>query len=195
MAKASNTRPKPFPETNVFTDSKFRPDRGSREVEFDVVSPDELAFALCFFVSAANGRIVSTGGPSKSTGFTVDYASKPAALLAQLLHDSQGVSEPLRRGSERSLEATLLALWSHYDGHESQVSICTRILGFYRLTLRNAGTYLEEWITPCAENPEAVELHPAVVEALAAIPLSESGSFLPETFLTFVATVARTHAL
>ena len=193
MARVSNIRHNLYARKAVVTDTFPLPSTLDQDNGFQTVSPDELAFALSVFVAAANGQIAPTAeSPDFNEGACLNESQR-VFLLAELQRDSPPVSLLLSRPSERSLEATFSVLWHHYDGQESQMSICARVLGFHHLTLRHAGAYLNRWVSACAGNPEAVELHPAIIEALAVVPLSESGRFLPESFLAFVEKFASTH--
>ncbi len=92
---------------------------------------------------------------------------------------------------EQTLESALLALWRRYGGDNRQASVCLRVLNFYRLTAESAGSPVERWVQPCSAAEEEVLLHPALVQALACIPLGEQGRFAEDAFFGLVEDFAR----
>ena len=99
--------------------------------------------------------------------------------------------DPLRRAAllESSLYVAFTTLWRHYAGDERQLSLCARVLGFCFLMERSRGAILLLWEAPKFEG-ELVSLHPAVIEALASVPLAENGMLSEATFLAHIAKVA-----
>ncbi len=82
-------------------------------------------------------------------------------------------------------------LCSYYDGDPLQAAVCARVLAFHFLMERTEGSVLSEWIQPHPEADQLVELHPAVIEAIATTRLHGS-VLLPEgTFVELVAEKAR----
>lgn len=132
---------------------------------FVPIPPEEMGFALSLFVAAANGQIAidayvrsSRNSPERDQIFRSFGA--PVTTSVQVEH-------------LRTLEATFSCLWRHYQGDDRQTSICARVLSFYCLMERTKGLIMARWVTMCPESPEAVLLHPAVIEVLACISLGE----------------------
>jgi hypothetical protein len=138
---------------------------------FLTVDPDELGFALTLFVSAANQQICLCGVAN------ADFLEEGRRFISSVPGHNLGAPAPSAIGFARqsSLEAAFFALWQHYPGDDLRRSLCARVLGFYFLMERTRGQALQDWMEFCPDNPTAVILHPAVVDALAIIPLNSAG--------------------
>jgi hypothetical protein len=141
------------------------------EEAFPSVSPDELGFALTFFVAAANGQL-----RSRSFNPVLLRECKQTFLKLSANQEIPSGCYATPSAGETSLQAAFLALWEHYQQCGSQISLCARVLGFYFLMERSRGEALQDWIQLCPEHPEAVSLHPLVIEALAIVPLDKTGA-------------------
>ncbi len=150
---------------------------------FIAVQPEEMAFALTLFMSAAEGRI-TTGGRA----LTADQSTEVQQFFLELSasgHAAEGEAEETEgsEGSDHALRSTLFqsfaVLWEHYRGYPAQHSLCARTLGFYYAMARSRGAALERWVSPSAHTEVTVELHPAVIEGLAKADLDVEGR-LPE---------------
>jgi hypothetical protein len=155
------------------------------QVAFPPVCPDELGFALTLFVAAANRQLRAP-------------QIEPAALrecqhiFLQLAARHETPKRKLGPAAKESgLQSAFCVLWDLHQGHPLQRSICARVLGFYFLMERTRGEALQEWIDVCPERPEAVSLHPAVVEALAILPFDQTGGLNQHLYLQTIASLAR----
>ena len=154
------------------------------------MAPDEIAYAVAVFVSAAN-KTLSLRQRSSLTShakrecedlFTTLYCTAPSQDF-----DAEGT-----QGG--SLYTAFRALWEQYEGDAGQRSVCARVLAFYFLMERTRGTVVEEWIKPCPETPEAVILDDAVIEAIGSVALGERGSLTEDLFLLTVKTLEQKRA-
>ncbi len=155
--------------------------------DFAPISSDEMAFALTFFVEAANRRISS---PVPPPDFKFQSDDDVCDLLFQILC-SDIASHPAVRHPEQNHQTTLYeafnALCSHYEGDPLQAAVCARVLAFYFLMERSAGATLAEWVEPHPETPQYVSLDPAVIEAIATVRLRGSVLLSHGAFLELVA--------
>jgi hypothetical protein len=155
------------------------------KVAFPPVCPNELGFALTLFVAAANRQIRSPHLDSPTL-----HECEQIFLQLSAHHQAPKCQvNPAAR--EADLQSAFFVLWDLYQGHPLQRSICARVLGFYFLMERTRGEALQEWIDVCPDRPEAVSLHPAVVEALAIVPLDQTGSLDQQLYLTVIEGMAR----
>lgn len=162
-------------------------DRSSDEeagpVRFAPVTGDEMAFAMSLFVGAANGELAQ---PQTDT-ISAQSSGERDRLLRTL---SRGTSGMLQSGAGQpylsSLEEAFRGVWSHYEGDERQASVCARVLGFYYLMEESGGAVIERWVSACEGSEEVVVLHPAVVETLAAVPLSALGGLTKGRFVSLL---------
>ena len=161
---------------------------------YPAIPVEEIAFALAVFVGAANGQFDRFQAPPSS-------AESDALAECQRIvwGDSACRQLPVDRSRkalsyEQTLESALLALWRRYGGDPRQASICLRVLSFYRLmaeSAESAGSPVARWVQPCSAGEEEVLLHPALVQALACVPLGEQGRFTEDAFFGLVEDFAR----
>ena len=138
---------------------------------FSPVSVEEIAFGMALFVDAAN----RPAAPSN------EFARKDRREGEHLfLALSFGMHESVDEQKRTSLLQTHLAraffvLWRHYQGDERRPSICARIIGFCYLMEKTRGALVEQWSCEDPDGSEHVLLNPAIIEALANVPLSDKG--------------------
>lgn len=150
------------------------------------MAPDEIAYAVAVFVSAANetlslGRRSSLTSRAKRECEDVFFALYCAA-------PSQDFDEEGTQGA--SLYKSFRTLWEQYEGDAGQRSVCARVLAFYFLMERTRGTVVQEWIRLCPETPEAVVLDDAVIAAIGIVALGERGSLPEDLFISTVKALA-----
>jgi hypothetical protein len=147
---------------------------------FPAIPAEEIAVAMTLFVNAASlqipaARIDPLPLPDwECAGFFRSIAADMKVALAMHRNDPR---------AESSLDFAFKMLWRHYDGDDRQRSICARILGFHSLMVRTDGALVQPWLQACPDAPEAVVLHPVVVEAVATTPLSANGVMSQVYFL------------
>lgn len=101
-------------------------------------------------------------------------------------------SEDLAAALETRLYKAFLIIWEHNRGEEQQASISARVLGFYYLMARSRATALHQWIEPSSQSDDTVDLHPAIIQAIAASELQQDGRFDEATFLRSVESLGQT---
>lgn len=180
LSHSRKNSPSRHPGTQVFIAS-----------ELDPVAAEDVAFALSFFVLAAKGYADPAREPKVSSSRVDHGEMRIAFLLREVCGESTRSRAVSHRLATATLAMTFRRLWAHYDGYAAQASLCARVLNFYHLALQDGGGHLQRWMTPSPEQPEIVDLHPVVVEALALVPLMENGRFVPEHFLALVDALAQ----
>lgn len=157
-----------------------RPDGASN---MKPVEPEEIAFALTIFVAAATRRLVSD--ESQLVHLSAASLEECRGLFASLSMlepvPAAQVAGSIDRGAT-SLEVAFLSLWQQYEGSLLRHSVCARVLGFYFLMERTAGSGIGRFTEQCPEQPETVMLKAEVVRAIAGIELNSFGQ-LSETLL------------
>lgn len=152
--------------------------------DFGPVAADEIAFAMALFVAAASRRVL----PKRLIATEIELSERREAGRVFLnLVPSRPV--PFLRSSESegsTLGEAFLAVWQHYAGDERQASICARVLGFHLLMERTEGEAVGHWLVQSPDDPGTVLLHPAVVDAIAAVPLMPEGRFPEDLFRIFL---------
>lgn len=110
------------------------------------------------------------------------------ALYRTLCADVESRPAAHRSEADRStsLYTAFSALCSHYDGDPLQAAVCARVLAFYFMMERSAGAAVADWVQPQPGTTELVELHPAVVDAIATVRLHGSVLLNETTFLVRV---------
>jgi hypothetical protein len=138
------------------------------------VDPSEIAFAMALFAAAAKGRvhasdIGASGFPLGDQHFEFfDEQGLPCAF------DTSSIDVPLSRA--------ISVLWHHYDGDRRQRAIWSRVMAFHAMMVRSQVCSGEGWSKPYTQDASAALLDPAVVNAVAAAPLSEFGRFSDSSF-------------
>ena len=154
------------------------------------MAPDEIAYAVAVFVSAAN-KTLSLRQRSSLTS----HARRECEDLFITLYCTAPSQDFDAEGTQGgSLYTAFRALWEQYEGDAGQRSVCARVLAFYFLMERTRGTVVEEWIRPCPETPEAVILDDAVIEAIGSVALGEGGGLPEDLFLLTVKTLEQKRA-
>lgn len=139
---------------------------------FSPVQPEEMAFALTLFVSAASGQISAGRKP-----LTIENMQKGRNLFLSLsFHNPQAIRKiEIEEALSSPLFAAFLLVWEHYKADPVQASLGARLLGFYYLMTESRGAALESWVSPSPAGEALVDLDPRVVEILATISLQDSG--------------------
>ena len=161
----------------------------------EAVLPDEVAFALTLFVAAAEGRVVIGNPPASAAQKRERQQAEQrfhalAATPQAVLSSTQPPTSPASPSTDTPLFRAFLALWLHYQGHPTRDSLTARVLGFYFLTERSRGTILTDWATPSASE-RSIDLHPAVVETIATVPLDSNDLMDAEAFVAQIALTAQ----
>lgn len=171
------------PELKVLAPETVHPD-------LPPVAPEEIAFALALFVGIVHGQLVPPARDPLSADEEAELLEFQRILAPVCAAAQPPIPRPDAIAYETSLGRVLLVVWQLHRGHTHQASICARVLNFYLLTERTAGTALSRWIMPCTDDPKLVVLHPALIEALATIPLSDDGLLPEATFLDSIEAIA-----
>jgi hypothetical protein len=155
---------------------------------FAAVVPEEVAFAMTLFMGIASGQI--TGQRCEEEQRRLG-ACPCEVLLRQLSQaNATGLGESEREEST-ALDDAIAGLWHQYEGDARRLSLCARVLGFYYLAQRNGGRILDRWVTECVDAADTVMLNPAVVEAIALVPLTGEGRIPEELFFEMVEAIDR----
>ena len=160
---------------------------------FNPVRAEEMAFAISIFVSAANGQIFPSAPPDvqaslrerRSCQRFVSFLAAEDAECGSLWKAATSQETPLFRA--------IFAVWEHDREDSGRLSIVARVLAFYSLMERTEGAVLERWCDRNPEGEETVLLHPAVIEAIAGIPLGSRGQLHANDFVQAVEAAAETH--
>ncbi|ADW69528.1 hypothetical protein [Granulicella tundricola] len=146
---------------------------------YPVVRPEEIAFAMTLFLQAASLQLAS-----RRCGDGRDSDDCECVRVLRELAGGIPLAAPkvLIAAQESSLEGAFAALWHHYEGEPVQLSLSARVLGFHLLALNNGGRILERWVRENVAGTETVTLDPALVEALAVVPLGDTGRLDAELF-------------
>ena len=165
-------------------------DESLGSMAFPPVPPDELAFAIAFFVSAARRQVAAPErtGQSPRSGSQAEGAKFFTRLLAGQSPARQVAGKAV--DLETSLDAASGRLWEQYRQSDLRYSLCARVLGLYFLMERTGGEALAGWMAPCVEDPTSVVLDPAVVEALAVVPLLQDGQLPDSRFVELIDQIA-----
>jgi hypothetical protein len=156
------------------------------DLEFDPIPPDEMGFAMALFVSAANGRL-SSSGHFRSSPTNPNLVCEQLFLRLLFSDDLAATTpKPIVIKDDLNLYSIFRTLWERYEDDDRQISVCARVLAFHFLMERTAGAVVATWLKPCPSGPEAVFLDPAVVEALAGICLLKNGLLCEDHFLNEV---------
>ena len=146
-----------------------------------------MAFALTLFVEAANRKLPPPVAPSQDDDEVCKYLY--SILCAGV--PSLSATAHLEADHHTTLYTAFGTLCSYYDGDPLQAAVCARVLAFHFLMEGTAGAVLSEWLQPHPESIQLVELHPAVVEAIATIRLHGSVLLPERVFAQLVAERAR----
>ena len=148
---------------------------------FSPVQPEEMAFALILFVSAASGQLSAGRKP-----LTVENMQAGRTLfLALSFHNPQVIRQvEIEETLATPLFTAFLIVWEHYKADPGQASLGARLLGFYYLMTESRGAALDKWVSPSPAGESLVELDPHVIETLATISLEDSGRLNTEKYLS-----------
>ena len=155
---------------------------------FPGVSSHEMAFAMSLFVGAGNGKI----SPHRRTDSQADRNDELQAhrrFVTWSSHTEVANAGQLQMNAPVSLFRAFLVVWQHYCLEECQQSICARLIGFYYMMERTRGEVLAAWTRESPADPESIILHPAVVETIASIELTDAGCFSEALLLTRIASL------
>ena len=158
----------------------------------DPVAVEEIAYALTVFVAAANLELREETADLSPEAMSSRQACRQSydALTGNTATLPMAASQKFQ--PQNTLYGAYKAVWNQYRDDERQGSICARVLGFYSLVEQSRGEAIRQWVEACPESPAAVMLHPAVIVALANIPLRADGRLAPTPFLELVALIAKT---
>ena len=164
-----------------------------RKWDFGPVPADEIAFAMSLFFAAAQRKILPSKRPTTEAELSI---GQEAQRVFVSLVPPRPVSFPKAaefQGS--SLSEAFLTVWQQYAGDERQASICARVLGFHLFMERTEGAAVEHWLLTDPTDFETVLLHPAVIEAVASVPLLREGRLPEELFIKTVVLQASSRSL
>jgi hypothetical protein len=152
---------------------------------FSPVPEDEMAFALEYFVSAANGR---TRAFSQTNGVSQQVQEQCRSLFEELIGTTAPKADPARisRQDQASLQDTFQALCVQYHGAEHLVAICARVLAFYFLMEETAGAVVAEWTEPDPGDERYVTLTQPVIQAIATYPLGPQIAVSASDFVAWI---------
>ena len=143
---------------------------------YSSVATEEIAFAMTLFVGAANGHTpahsVAPEQPDEADGrrFFLDLAAPNPEAADALL--------------ESSLFHAFRVIWLDYQSDTRRASIAARVLGFCFLMERTRGAILQAAKIDALASETLIVLHPAVIEAVACVPLNASGVLTLAAFTT-----------
>lgn len=168
------------------TDDRFTWDWGP-------VPADEIAFAMSLFVAAAQRKILPDKTPTTEAELLIGQEAQ--RVFVSLVPQK---SVPFPKAAAflgSSLSEAFLAVWQHYSADDRQASVCARVLGFHLLMERTEGAAVGRWLTPSSSDPETVLIHPAVIEAIASVPLLDEGRLPEELFIQTIGLHASSRSL
>ena len=160
---------------------------------FNPVRAEEMAFAMSVFVSAANGQVYPSGPPDPQAVLREKHSCQRFLSFLAAEDAGHGSLWQAATSQETPLFRAIFAVWEHDREDAGRLSIIARVLAFYSLMERTKGVVLEPWCDRNPEGEETVLLHPAVLEALATIPLGSRGQLHADTFVQAVEGAAETH--
>ena len=140
---------------------------------------------MALFVAAAKGRILPKKRPTTEVELSDGQEARRVFMSLVPFVPSPYLKASAPEAS--TLSEAFLALWQHYAGDERQASLCARVLGFHLLMERTEGAAVGRWLVPNPDDPETVLLDPAVIEAIALVPLTADGLFSEDLFKDFLA--------
>jgi hypothetical protein len=157
----------------------------------EIINSEEMAFAVQIFQAGLRGRMPTVNPETK--GFeTGDGAvarkileSLPAPLGKQFVVRGSRIAP-----KDTAVHRGLTAVMSHYQNHSQRESILTRIMAFYFLVNKAGAEALKPWQKKCDDDPKAVMLHPAVIDAVAKAPPGRYGQFDEKGFFRLVEKIA-----
>jgi hypothetical protein len=154
------------------------------------IDPEEMAFAFQVFQAGLRLKM-PTRNPETYGINTGDIVVAQGELdsLPTLLRGYFVVRDSRLAPRDIPLHRGFLAVLSHYKDHPHVRSILTRTMAFYFL-VNKAIERLEKWQKPSQDEPEAVLLHPAVIEAVALLPTGRYGEFRANQFFDLVEKIA-----
>ncbi len=157
-----------------------------QSLSFQPVSVDELSFALTLFVGVANHQLAARHTSADAADSIVECEE----IFRELSHGVEPTGCESLLSCQASLADSFRGLWSFYQGNAYQVPLCARVLAFYFLMSQTRGAALASWVDSCAEDPTAVILHPAVLQALAEVNLTPAGQLDKRDFLGRIEVIA-----
>lgn len=145
---------------------------------FAPVSEDELAFALAYFVGAAERKFGASGGQPPVPLDLDDACNRLFAFLyrTQAPETSTNPDPPPCRNcpAEATLLDTFKAVCLQYHGTPHLVPVCARVMAFYLLMERTAGAAVTGWSDAVPEDERYISLTRPVIQAMASLPLGRS---------------------
>jgi hypothetical protein len=147
------------------------------------VDPGEIAFAMALFAAAAKGRVHASD--IGASGFPL--ADKHVEFFDHRVESELGSPGDFDTTViDMPLSRAMSVVWHHYNGDKRQRAIWSRVVAFNAMMVRNRGFSVEEWSRPYILDACKAFLDPAVVNAVAAAPLTEFGQFSDPSFRALV---------
>jgi len=161
--------------------------------DFGRVPADEIAFAMSLFLAAAQRKILPKKRPTTEAELSNGQEAQRVFVSLVPLRPVPFPKAAEFQGS--SLSEAFLTVWQHYAGDDRQASLCARVLGFHLLMERTEGDAVGRWLMPSPSDPGTVLLHPAVIEAVASVPLLHEGRLPEELFIQTVVLYASSRSV
>lgn len=161
---------------------------------FNPVRAEEMAFAMSIFVSAANGQVYSSAPPEPQAALREKRSCQHFILFLATEEAERSCLREAATSQDIPLFHAIFAVWEHDREDAGRLSIVARVLAFYCLMERTEGAVLKHWCDRNPEGEETVLLHPAVIEALATVPLGSRGQLHADEFIRAVEAAAETPA-
>lgn len=157
---------------------------------FPPVPEDEMAFALSYFIGAADQKFTIDQRDDEQSSHLDQSCRRLFAQLYGTLSDPGSPLKTSAKNHRRQTEATLLgtfkAVCIHYHDSENLASICARVLGFYLLMEESAGKVVAEWTEEDPKDERYITLSRPVIQALASVPLGASARISRPTFIAVI---------
>lgn len=157
------------------------------------VDPEEMRFALGVFQAGLRLRLPMES-PAKK-GIPIESREEGESMLEPLppeVRELFTIRDDRVSPKDTPLHRAVFGVMDHYKDHPRQQAIGTRLGAFYFLVNDVADTgRLDKWQKPSEEDAEVMLLHPAVVDAIATVPLTRFGGFEVQEFFTAVEKIAK----
>ncbi len=158
---------------------------------FHPVRAEEMAFAMSIFVSAADGQMFSSGPSDAQASLRERQACQHFLSFLAAEHAERSSLRQAANSQKTPLFQAIFAVWEHDREDAGRLSITARVLAFHFLMEQTSGALLRCWCSPDPKGEETVLLHPAVVEAIAKMPLSPRGQLHVKDFVQAVEVAAK----
>jgi hypothetical protein len=157
------------------------------------VDREEMRFALGVFQAGLRLRMPMES-PAKK-GIPIEDKVEGERMLEPLppeVRELFTIRDDRVSPKDTPLHRAVFGVMDHYKDHPQQQAISTRLGAFYFLVndVRETGRW-DKWQKPSEEDAEAMMLHPAVVDAIATVPLTKFGNFKEAAFFAAVEKIAK----